>query len=96
MNKEFFEKCLKREEKVVWRALEKDCILLHLTSGIYYTLNDVGRFLWESFDGKRKLQDIYEEMLDQYEADPEMAKNDMSELIDDLMKEGLVKPIEKP
>lgn len=93
---QFFEKYLKRDEKVVWRTLEKDCILLHLTSGIYYTLNDVGRFLWESFDGKQKLRDIYEEMLNQYEVDPEMARNDMAELIDDLMQEGLLKHIEEP
>ena len=92
----FFEKYLKRDEKVTWRTLERDCILLHLTSGFYYTLNDVGRFLWESFDGERKLQDIYEEMLEQYEVDPETARKDMSELIDDLMQEGLLKSIEKP
>ena len=92
----FFEEYLKRDEKVTWRTLEKDCILLHLTSGFYYTLNDVGRFLWESLDGEQKLQDIYEEMLEQYEVDPETARKDMVELIDDLMQEGLLKSIEKP
>jgi hypothetical protein len=94
--KNFLETCFRKEEKVAWRTLDKDCILLHLTSGIYYTLNDVGTFLWESFDGKRRLQDIYEEMLDRYEVDPEVAKNDLFELIEDLMKEGLVKHVEKP
>jgi hypothetical protein len=91
-----WETCFQKDERVVWRTLEKDCILLHLTSGIYYTLNDVGRFFWESFDGKQRLQDIYEDMLDQYEVDPEVARNDILELIDDLMREGLVNHIEKP
>jgi len=91
-----WETCFRKDERVAWRTLEKDCILLHLTSGIYYTLNDVGRFLWESFDGKQRLQDVYEDMLDQYEVDPEVARNDMLELIEDLIREGLVNHIEKP
>ena len=94
--KNFLEACFQKGEKVVWRALDKDCILLHLTSGIYYTLNEVGTFLWKSFDGKRRLQDIYEEMLDRYEVDPEAAKNDLFELMEDLVKEGLVTYDEKP
>jgi len=94
--KNFLEARFQKEEKVVWRTLDKDCILLHLTSGIYYTLNEVGTFLWKSFDGKRRLQDIYEEILDRYEVDPEAAKNDLSELMEDLMKEGLVTYDEKP
>jgi hypothetical protein len=82
---------LKRNERVTWRVLEGDCILLHLDSGVYYTLNSVGRFLWESLDGKRSLADIQEAMLDRYEADAERVKGDLLEILEDLVKEDLVK-----
>ena len=40
---EFWEVYFKRNKEVVWRTLGDDCILLHLESGIYYTLNEEGR-----------------------------------------------------
>ncbi len=83
--------CFKRNERVTWRVLEGDCILLHLDSGIYYTLNDVGRFLWESLDGKKSLSEIRETILDRYDVTPEKVKGDLPELIEDLKKEDLVK-----
>lgn len=83
-------KSFKRNGRVTWRVLEGDCILLHLDSGVYYTLNHVGRFLWESLDGKRSLSDVHEAMLDRYEADAERMKGDLLEILEDLVKEDLV------
>jgi len=84
-------KNFKRNERVTWRVLEGDCILLHLDSGVYYTLNHVGRFLWESLDGKRSLLDIHEAILDRYEVDAERVKSDLLEILEDLVKEDLAK-----
>ncbi len=83
--------CFKRNERVTWRVLEGDCILLHLDSGVYYTLNEVGRFLWESLDGKRSVSEIQETILDRYDVSAEKVKGDLLELLEDLKKEDLVK-----
>ncbi len=88
---DLWKECFKRNERVTWRVLEGDCILLHLDSGIYYTLNDVGRFLWESFDGKKSLSEIRETILDRYDVTSEKVKGDLPELVEDLKKEDLVK-----
>jgi len=83
-----------RNSDVSWKILEDKCILLHLTSGNYYTLNKVGRFLWESLDGKKKLEDICEEVIDHYRIDTETVKNDIIEITRDLLREGLVEEYE--
>jgi hypothetical protein len=92
---ELWESSVKRSDKVAWRGMEDDCILLHLDTGFYYTLNEVGRFLWESCDGKKKLRTIHEELLESYDVDPETAKKDVLEITEDLVKEGLVEPYEE-
>jgi hypothetical protein len=86
----------KVNDGVVWRVLGNDCLLLHLSTGVYYTLNEVGRFLWESFDGKRTLAELHREILDRYEVDEEAVKQDILEIMEDLIKEDLVKYDEKP
>jgi hypothetical protein len=87
---------LKRNDKVAWRVLEDKCILLHLNSGIYYTLNEAGKFLWESFDGKKQLMEIHGEMMDRYDVERETARSDILEIVEDLMKEDLVSDYDKP
>ncbi len=81
----------RRNERVTWRVLEGDCILLHLDSGVYYTLNQVGRFVWESLDGEKALPEIEKALLDLYAVDAEEVKKDVSELLKDLSKEDLIK-----
>lgn len=90
------ERSFRRSEKIAWRVVEADGVLLNLATGYYYTLNDVGRFLWESLDAAKKLSDIQQEILDHYDVDPETAKNDILGLIEDLLKEGLVEIHESP
>ncbi|MCD6352720.1 MAG: PqqD family protein [Proteobacteria bacterium] len=85
-----------KSEKIAWRVVEEDSVLLNLDTGYYYTLNEVGRFLWESLDGKKELSAIHKEILDHYDVDPETAKSDILELIDNLLKEGLVEIHESP
>ncbi|MCJ7773340.1 MAG: PqqD family protein [Desulfobacterales bacterium] len=80
-----------RNSDVSWKILEEKCILLNLISGNYYTLNKVGRFLWESLDEKKKLEEICEEIIDHYRIDAETVKNDIIDIIQDLLKEGLVR-----
>lgn len=85
-----------KSEKIAWRVVEEDSVLLNLDTGYYYTLNEVGRFLWESLDGKKKLSVIHQDIIDYYDVAPETAKSDILELIDNLLKEGLVEIHESP
>lgn len=82
-----------RNGDVSWKILEEKCILLHLISGNYYTLNTVGRFLWESLDEKKKLEEICDEIVENFHIDSETVKTDIIDIIQDLLKEGLVEKI---
>ena len=85
-----------RNNDVSWKILEDKCILLHLISGNYYTLNKVGRFLWESLDGKNTLGDICNKIVEHYHIDSKTVRNDITEIVQDLLKEGLVEEDETP
>ena len=80
---EYLKMVFTRNNDVSWKNLEDKCVLLNLSSGYYYTLNTVGRFLWESLNGKKKLENICEEIVDLYRIDTETVKKDMIEIIQD-------------
>ena len=93
---EFWEVYFKRNKDVVWRTLGDDCILLHLESGIYYTLNEEGRMLWEALDGENKLAEIRAKIMEHYEVDAGTIQKDLIEIMEDLIKENLVEHDKNP
>ena len=92
----FFEAYFKRNKDVVWRTLGDACILLHLESGIYYTLNEEGKMLWEALDGNNKLAEIRSKIMEHYEVDAVTIQKDLMEIMEDLIKENLVEYDKNP
>lgn len=85
-----WDRVFRKSGKVAWRMVDDDGVLLNLTTGYYYTLNEVGRFFWESLDGRKKLSEIHGDLLERYDVDGGEARRDLLELVEDLRKEGLV------
>jgi hypothetical protein len=85
-----------RNKKVVWSVLDNECILLHLESHVYYTLNASGRFLWESLAEKKSFHRLLEDIMNRHDVDAETARGDLTEILEDLVKEGLVECDEIP
>ncbi len=85
-----WEAVFRKSGKVAWRQVDEDGVLLNLGTGYYYTVNEVGRFFWESLDGRRKLSEIHGALLERYDVDSEVSRKDLLEIVQDLLKEGLV------
>jgi len=85
-----WESRFRRNPHVTWSELEDECVLLNLSNGIYYTLNSVGRFVWESLDGSRSLAEVHRELVLQYDVDADRAEKDILELVDEFVREGLL------
>ncbi len=71
-------------------ALDGDTVILHLGSGTYYGLNDVGSTIWNLIQEPRTIEEIHDRLLQEYEADAGECERDLLNLLDDLSKAGLV------
>jgi hypothetical protein len=80
-----------RSEQVTWKALDGESVLLNLETGVYFTLNDTGTAAWELFDGATSLAAIGEALCVRFNVLPEQARQDLLELTQTLLEEGLVR-----
>jgi len=76
---------------VVYRIIAGEAILLPISketqvAGRLLSLNEVGAFIWERIDGKKRLDEILAEILREHEVDETTARSDLLELIADLEK----------
>jgi hypothetical protein len=72
-----------------WTVLDDQAILLHLTAGVYFSLNPVATFIWEQLTGRQSLAEIHAAICARYDVPPEQARDDLLALVADLEREGL-------
>jgi hypothetical protein len=81
---------LQRSPNATFQVVAGEAILIHLHTGAYYSLNDVGTAFWQMLDGARTLNDCAGALAAEYNAPPEVVLADLIELAGDLAREGLV------
>ncbi len=85
-----FDQRLIRPSEVLFQELDGESVVLHLTQGEYFGLNETGQRMWVILTESPSIQHAYEQLLSEFEVDPAELKQDLRQLIDDLVEHGLV------
>jgi Coenzyme PQQ synthesis protein D (PqqD) len=77
---------------VAYRALSADegGVLLHLQSGQYHGVNELGLVVWELIDGERTVAEIVETVRAQAQDAPPHLEDDIMGFMDDMLQLELV------
>ncbi|MHC4456584.1 MAG: PqqD family protein [Planctomycetota bacterium] len=80
----------KTSENIAWRNVNEEVVILHLKSGEYFTLNDVGQFIWLAVADQKNMGEIRQKVVDAFDISPEKASEDIDEFISRMLDEGLL------
>jgi hypothetical protein len=83
------EAVLVRNERLAWRVLEGEAVILYPDAGTLHRLNATGTRMWELLDGNRTLADVARGLADEYDVDPAEAVRDLQAVAADLVAAGL-------
>ncbi|MEP7198225.1 MAG: PqqD family protein [Chloroflexota bacterium] len=84
---------LKRSPDASYEVVAGEAIVIHLKSGVYYSLNEVGTAFWNLLDGAHTIADCAQLIAAQIvdERPPlDVIVADLTEIADHLAKEKLV------
>jgi hypothetical protein len=86
---EDLQKKYKKNENFVYRTIQDETILVPIKDNVgdmesIYNLNEVGAFIWEQLDGGKRLLDIKNMILEEFEVLPEKAEADLREFVSQL------------
>jgi Coenzyme PQQ synthesis protein D (PqqD) len=71
-------------------GLGEEAVILDLTQGVYYGLNETGARIWELLRSPRKAGEIRDVILDEYEVEPDTVSRDVLALLTELADRGLI------
>lgn len=84
-------KVYKKNESVVSRKIGDEFILVPIRQNVgdlesIYTLDEVGARIWELIDGKIKVREIKNKIVEEFEVSPQEAEKDLIEYLSELEK----------
>lgn len=74
----------------VWCSLGDEAAILNTDRGIYYGLDPVGTEIWKLLQKPCKVAEIHQALLQEYDVEPDRCQRDLINLLEDLLKAGLI------
>jgi hypothetical protein len=84
------EKIYERSSEVRYRILEDQAVVVRQDVAQVFVLSEVGARVLELLDGKRKLTDVRDLLLLEFEVDEAQLERDLNEYINRLKEAGLI------
>lgn len=86
---DILDKIYKKSDSIVSRKIADEFVLVPIRRNVgdlesIYTLNEVAARIWELIDGKRKIGEIKNTIIEEFEVAPEKAQQDISEFLQRL------------
>lgn len=76
--------------EVLFQELEGEAVLLNLQSERYYGLDGVGTRMWQLLADQGDVNVAFEQLLNEYDVDPDLLRQDMAQWIATLSQAGLL------
>jgi hypothetical protein len=80
---------LQHSANATFQVVADEAIVIHLQTGVYYSLNEVGTAFWNMLDGQLTIGECANRIAAEYNAAPEVVLADLLELSGELSAEGL-------
>jgi len=80
-------------KNVVSCDLSGETAMLDMKEGIYYGLNEMGTIIWELIQKPITIQEIVDNILEEYEVDEETCYEDVVELTEQMLENKLIEAI---
>jgi hypothetical protein len=71
-------------------ALGGEAAILNTQNSVYYGMNEVGASVWELLKAPRRVSELRDEILREYDVDEERCERDVLALLEKLRSEGLI------
>lgn len=77
------------DDKVVFRELDGETVILNLETGIYFGLDDIGTRMWTLLREHQRLHTVLDRMLEEYDVPAATLQEHLLRLAGELSTHGL-------
>jgi hypothetical protein len=71
-------------------AVGGETVILDQRSGSYFSVSDVGEFIWNELQTPRSLDDLVRAVMAEYDIDTQRCRQDLIRFLDSMLAQGLM------
>ena len=95
---DYLERRYEKDPSIVHRNIAGEMILVPIRQNVadlesIYTLDEVGARIWELIDGQRRVEEIRDTIVEEYEVSQDVAEADLIEFVQQLEAIGGVRRV---
>jgi len=94
------ERYIARSSAIAARMLGGEMMIMSAVDSTFFTLNEVATIIWQAADGHTSLAEIVEKVCREFEVEPDSARRDTEQFVDELSRHGILlisdEPIDNP
>lgn len=76
-------------DTVATQEVDDEIIVLDMNTEHYFGLNKIGSAIWQAIKEKQVLSEVYETLIERYDAKAEVLRTDLENFVEKLLKSGL-------
>jgi len=93
---DYLDRRYQKSPDIVFRKIADETILVPIRNNVgdlesIYTLNEVAARIWELIDGKRKIGEIRDKILEEFDVTPQKIEKDLAKYVKELEDIGAMK-----
>ena len=77
-------------QHVLVRFMDRESVLLNLETERYFGLDETGTRMWQVATSTPSIEAALQQLMEEYDAEPEVLQNNLTELLGRLMENGLL------
>ena len=78
------------KDKIAYRVVDGEAVILNLKNNELNILNPVATFIWEHLNGHTQLEEIVNELSEEFDVDYKTAEKDCMDFISQVKDKGIV------
>lgn len=75
---------------VLMREVAGESVILNLNTETYFGLDEVGTRMWQTLTTSETIQHAYDTLISEYDVAPDILRNDLINLVEELANHGLL------
>ena len=76
--------------EMIEAEVDGELVALHVDKGTCYGFNGTATRIWGMIEQPKRLSELKEELLSEFDVDPETCETQLRELLDELAADGLI------
>ena len=81
---------VRRIGEMIETEVDGELVALHIDNGTCYGFNGTATRIWAMIEQPKRFSELKEELLREFEVDPDLCEAQLSELLNELAADGLV------